>query len=146
MKVRVLVGDEVIHDSSKNKIAKVIEPEKVENKIKVSVNIPKESIFNKTESKNEEVEDIPMEEEIVEDTITEEEVSEEAVEDDISETIEEPKTMNEELDEFLESESEDYDEDDYDYDEDDYIEYASNRERQDMRKAQKQNKRSYDEF
>lgn len=59
MKVKVMVGKEVILDSSKNKIAKVIEPEPetkleeitkpvVTENPKVNVSIPRDAIFNRT--------------------------------------------------------------------------------------------------
>ena len=121
MKVKVKVGSEVILDSSKKKIAKVIDPEPlVESTMKVKV--PRDAIFHKEEKAEEEY--------VGDDTNMkyDEELNQEI---DNIEDVKEPteEFMNEEI------EQETYDMDDEE--EYEYEQYMSNRERSKDKKNKK---------
>ena len=166
MKVKVKIGSEVILDSSKQKVAKVIDPEPIEEGTMV-VQKPKDSIFNKAEEVKEE---IP--EEVHTDTIEEEPVVEikqeefdlESVEpeeesklvvndESMSETYEKIEEMKkakyeedmERMDRELEEMERELDEM-YDEDAEEYEQYLSNRERQNIKKEKKQQKKSNSDF
>ncbi len=155
MNVKVMRGNEVLVDSSKKKIAKVIDPEP-KNKMAVSVTVPKAAIFNKKEEiKMEEKDEIKKESTrpsspVVDTEIIEEDVvdvkyndinDDEVIEDDLTPAIEE-ETEDEDMDE-IDSIVDNYQDDEYeDDDELDYEEYLNNRDRQQLRRDKKQNRRN----
>ena len=109
MKVKVKVGSQVILDSSKQKVAKVIEPAPVVEKSTMKVQKPKDAIFHKEEEKvvNEPV--VHEEEKVVEELITHEDEVKEVVQqefklDEITEPEEE--TIEENTEEVSETENE----------------------------------------
>lgn len=150
MKIIIKHGKDVIVDTSKNKIAKVIEAKKdvdvvkeekpIQNKVesrvnkttkkpkaKPTTNTPSDSIFKKEEPKEEKVE------EKIEVVVTKQEENKTSV-----------QSMNDELDEFLNnSEYDEYDDED-EYSE--YDEYLSNRERKNIRNANKKTKKRNTDF
>lgn len=171
MKVKVKVGSEVILDSSKQKVAKVIDPAPVESTMKVQK--PRAAIFHKQEEmreeaaqkekesidnsvdtevsveepveiKNEEVKEEIVQEKFKLDEITEpEELIEEGTNEEVIESDETSEEENNMYDE-LEQELEENDDTD-DYDEQDYNQYMSNRDRSKIKKEKKpQNKQSND--
>lgn len=152
MKVQVIRGTEIIHDSSKNQVAKVIEqPKEKKSKIEVKVNVPRASIFNKV---NEEIENFNN---FVDETINTRVAA--PVDNNVvykeKETIKSSSTEDEDALVHFDAEdienainNEDLDNesnyDDYD-DEDDieqYEQYLSNRERKQNRQKEKQNRRT----
>ena len=109
MKVKVKVGSQVILDSSKQKVAKVIEPAPVVEKSTMKVQKPKDAIFHKAEEKvvNEPV--VHEEEKVVEELIPHEDEVKEVVQqefklDEITEPEEE--TIEENTEEVSETENE----------------------------------------
>lgn len=157
MKVIIKVGDKVIRDSSENKVAKVIEADekidilkdtvkeekpiqdKVQSRInkpkakaKKSTNIPSDSIFRKEEVKT---------------PVSEKKETKEEDKSEIKKSNENKtslETMNDELDNALNDSL--YDEDDYDDDYSEYDEYLSNRERKNIRNANKKTKTRNKDF
>lgn len=121
MKVKVMLGSEVIVDSSKQKVAKVIDPDPV---IEKAVHKPKAAIFNKTEQVN---------------TNNEEELNintDELLDKNPIEVKQEESVLDNtltELEDVLNEESIDSDEEYEQYDQ-----YLSNRDRKEIRKAKKQ--------
>lgn len=160
MEVVVTVGKKVILDSSKNKTAKVIEAkegvdvmdcvkeekpiqDKVQSRVtkvkakpkatkKVVTNIPSDSIFKKEESES------PIQEKEEDSTEVKEEVN--------AETKTTVESMNDELDDVLNDssyyEDDEYEDDDYS----EYDEYLSNRERMNIRNANKKTKKRNKDF
>lgn len=167
MKVKVMVGNEVILDSSKRKVAKVIEqPEEVKSTMKVHVDKPREAIFNKEEEK-------PVVEERLDDAMSYEDkvrlyasehivtapaviVADDSVNkndrsydyesiDNVPED-EEPEEENVEIDDYEEPEDveETGDYEDEEEDAEDYDQYLNNRQRSQIRKASRANKANSD--
>ena len=179
MKVKVKVGSEVILDSSKQKVAKVIEPEpayegtmKVKKPIQpvvpdIDVQKPRDAIFHREEEKTiENVAVEPVKEEIKEHVVQEQfkldevdnsmvetgsneehsgneelpEEVEEATEESVETGLGPEMTIEEELDkmqEEIDSMEEDVEE---------YEQFLSNRDRSNIRKANKQQKKSNNDF
>ena len=157
MKVKVKVGSEVIVDSSKKKVSKVIDPAPVESTMKVQK--PKAAIFHKEDTDEEEKELVledkveivqekfkldeitePEVEEKQTEVITEEDTDEEVIESD--DDLEKETNMSEELDEELENDYDDYE----DEDEQDYDQYMSNRDRSRIKKEKKQQNKSSNDY
>lgn len=144
MKVMIKVGSEVILDSSKQQVAKVIDPlPDIEEKSTIKVQKPKDAIFHKEEiEKISELSDesaLPVTESLNTENI-------DVVDEERSEYKKRMEKMDIELEE-LERELEELD-NDYDDEEEDYDQYLSNRERSKIRKDRKQQNRSgdYSEF
>lgn len=167
MRVKVMIGKEVISDSSKNKVAKVIDPEPlikqeikpeplvkstVIEKPKTNVSIPKAAIFNRTEEvKNNIKED---------NSIIEEAITYVGIPEDIDSNTDIPNLLKGETIEMKrksnntdiiydeteiyssESDEEEYDKYEDDDEEEDYEQYLSNRERKQIRRSEKQNRRT----
>lgn len=156
MKVKVMRGNEVVKDSSKKQVAKVIEPEP---EVKTSIPVikkPRAGIFNRAddaEEFNKVKEDTVIEtRELAAVLDTNKDKSQEEVESEPQGEIEaqenESEDSNEEtlaetvddLNEVLDSSDEDYPEEEYDEDYEDaqdYDSYMSNRDRKQARKAKK---------
>ena len=162
MDIKIMVGNRVIKDTSKKKVAKVIDPEPEVEVVIPEVEMPKDAIFNKKEDicmskKHKDVLDYakeylanhaydncvePVDGDSIKLTTTPEEIKSEVI-DAINRIDNDINGIENELKkEAMEAEYEDEYVDEYEDEEDveEYDHYLSNRDRSKIRKAQKSNR------